>query len=91
MILAMKISVGEARNSLTKLLKHVEEGEEITITRHGRAVAKLSRAEKPKDKPKLGTLKGIPKPGWDTDIALSEWEVLGLPADHSGPAKGKRA
>ena len=87
----MKISVGEAQNSLTKLLKHVEEGEEVTITRHGRAVAKLSPVEEPKHKPKLGTLKGILKPGWDTDIALSEWEVLGLPADQLEPAKRKRA
>jgi prevent-host-death family protein len=88
---AVNVSVGTARNSLTKLLRHVEEGEEITITRHGRAVAKLSPAEKPKQKPKLGTMKGILKAGWDTDIPLSEWDVLGLPADRLGPAKRKRA
>ncbi len=87
----VNVSVGEARNNLTKLLKHVEEGEEVTITRHGRAVAKLSPAEKPKEKPKLGTMKGILKPGWDTDIPLGEWNVLGLPADRLGPAKRKRA
>lgn len=87
----MNVSVGEARNNLTKLLKQVEEGEEITITRHGRPVAKLSPAEKPKQKPKLGTMKGILKPGWDTDIPLSEWDVLGLPADQFGPAKRKGA
>ena len=65
----MKVSVAEARNSLTKLLRRVEEGEQVTITRHGRAVARLSRAEKPKHKPRLGTLKTIPKPGWDTDTS----------------------
>ena len=31
----------EARNSLSALLDRVEKGEEITITRHGRPVARL--------------------------------------------------
>jgi prevent-host-death family protein len=31
----------EARNSFSALLERVEKGEEITITRHGRPVAKL--------------------------------------------------
>jgi prevent-host-death family protein len=31
----------EARNSLSALLELVEKGEEITITRHGKAVARL--------------------------------------------------
>jgi prevent-host-death family protein len=35
------ISVSEARAELPLLLTRVEEGEEVTITRHGRAVAVL--------------------------------------------------
>ncbi len=31
----------EARNSLSALLERVEKGEEITITRHGKPVARL--------------------------------------------------
>lgn len=31
----------EARNSLSALLEQVEKGEEITITRHGKAIARL--------------------------------------------------
>jgi len=31
----------EARNSLSALIERVEKGEEITITRHGKAVARL--------------------------------------------------
>jgi prevent-host-death family protein len=31
----------EARNSLSALLEEVEKGEEITITRHGKPVARL--------------------------------------------------
>ena len=35
----------EARNSLSALLELVEHGEEITITRHGRPVARLVPAK----------------------------------------------
>ncbi|MEQ1949907.1 type II toxin-antitoxin system prevent-host-death family antitoxin [Mesorhizobium sp. CN2-181] len=35
----------EARNSLSALLELVEHGEEITITRHGRPVARLVPAQ----------------------------------------------
>ncbi len=43
----------EARNSLSSLLERVEKGEEITITRHGKAVARLvppTRSEEQKAK-----------------------------------------
>ncbi len=36
-----EIGTLEARNSLSALLDRVEKGEEITITRHGRPVARL--------------------------------------------------
>ncbi|MGH1565736.1 type II toxin-antitoxin system Phd/YefM family antitoxin [Mumia sp. DW29H23] len=36
------ITMSEARAQLAALLDRVEAGEEITITRHGRAVARLS-------------------------------------------------
>ena len=40
----------EARNSLSALLKRVEKGEEITITRHGKPIARLVPAvPKPRD------------------------------------------
>ena len=35
------VGVFEAKTHLSGLLEQVEEGEEITITRHGRAVARL--------------------------------------------------
>jgi prevent-host-death family protein len=43
----------EARNSLSALLELVEKGEEITITRHGKPVARLvppARSEEQKTK-----------------------------------------
>lgn len=39
------MTVSEARASLPELLTRVEEGEEVTITRHGRAVAVVVRPD----------------------------------------------
>lgn len=37
----MQIGACEAKNRLSALLDHVEQGAEVIITRHGRAVARL--------------------------------------------------
>jgi antitoxin (DNA-binding transcriptional repressor) of toxin-antitoxin stability system len=39
------LTVSEARAALPELLNRVEDGEEITITRHGRAVAVMVRPD----------------------------------------------
>ncbi len=39
------VTISQARASLPDLLTRVEQGDEITITRHGRAVAVLARPE----------------------------------------------
>jgi prevent-host-death family protein len=39
------MTVSEARAALPELLSRVEDGEEVTITRHGRAVAVLVRPD----------------------------------------------
>ncbi len=53
----MTVSVTEAKNKLTQLLTAVEQGERVTIERHGHVIAELV---KPSAKvPKFGTLKGI--------------------------------
>jgi antitoxin (DNA-binding transcriptional repressor) of toxin-antitoxin stability system len=40
---AMQFSIREARQKLSHLLKAVEQGEEVEITRRGRVVARLTR------------------------------------------------
>lgn len=40
-IAVMDVSVYEAKANLSRLLKDVEAGREVTITRHGRPVARL--------------------------------------------------
>ena len=43
----MKVSVTEARAKLSELLRRVEAGEEVTITRRGRPVATLKKIYQP--------------------------------------------
>lgn len=54
----MKVSVAEAKNTLPKLIKAVEDGELVTIYRHGTPVVDLVRTTKGRpEKPRFGTLK----------------------------------
>ena len=55
----MKVSVADAKNKLPALIKAVENGEAVTICRHGAPVVDIVRVRKPAQKRrKLGTLKG---------------------------------
>jgi prevent-host-death family protein len=55
----MKVSVAEAKNTLPKLIKAVEDGESVTIYRHGTPVVDIVRTTKAdSEKPEFGTLKG---------------------------------
>ena len=55
----MKVSVAEAKNTLHKLIKAVEDGESVTIYRHGTPVVDIVRTTKAdSEKPKFGTLAG---------------------------------
>jgi antitoxin (DNA-binding transcriptional repressor) of toxin-antitoxin stability system len=55
----MKVSVAEAKNTLPKLIKAVEDGEAVTICRHGAPVVDIVRTMRAHpENPKFGTLKG---------------------------------
>lgn len=54
----MNVSVTEAKNKLTQLLAAVEQGERVSIQRHGRVVAELVRPSSRRT-PKFGTLQGL--------------------------------
>jgi prevent-host-death family protein len=61
----LEISVGDARDKLTQLLKAVEDGEQVTITRNGRPVADLVPAIA-KSRRKFGTMTHlIIDPNWN--------------------------
>ena len=65
----MRISVAEARDKLTQLLAAVEQGEQVTICRHGKPVADLiPTRENERTAPEFGKMKGkirILDPNWD--------------------------
>jgi prevent-host-death family protein len=64
----MKVSVAEAKNTLPKLIRAVEDGEPVTICRHGTPVVDIVRTGRTQAaKPKFGTLKGkvsVLDPDW---------------------------
>ena len=63
----MEVSTAEAKNRLPELIRAVEGGEKVVITRHGRPVAQLAPPPADRRKPVLGGMKGRIRflPGWD--------------------------
>jgi prevent-host-death family protein len=74
----MEVSIFEARNRLSDLVKRAEEGEEIVLSRHGHAVAQLT-AVAPPARRVLGEAKGkiheIDK-GWWKPLADDQAEAF---------------
>jgi prevent-host-death family protein len=76
----MKVSVAEATNKLPKLIKAVEDGESVTICRHGTPVVDIVRATKAHpERPRFGTLKGkvtALAPDWWKPMTTIELKVV---------------
>ncbi len=66
----MDFSTGEAKNRLTELIRAVERGEQVVITRHGRPVAQIAPPPAERRKAKLGGMKDRIRllPGWDAPV-----------------------
>ncbi len=75
--MSMDVSTAEAKNRFTELIRIVEGGEPVVITRHGRPVAQLAPPPAERRKARLGQMKGRIHllPGWDDPI--TEEELLG--------------
>jgi prevent-host-death family protein len=73
----MDVSIAEAKNRLPELIRAVEEGEKVVITRHGKPVAQIAPAPPECRKIRLGEMRDRVKllPGWDDPT--SEDELLG--------------
>jgi prevent-host-death family protein len=71
----MDVSVAEAKNRLPELIRAVENGESIVITRHGKAVAQLTPPPPDRRQVRFGTMKDVIKllPGWDDPIDLDRF------------------
>jgi antitoxin (DNA-binding transcriptional repressor) of toxin-antitoxin stability system len=66
----MDVSIVEAKNRLPELIRAVENGEKVIITRHGKPAAQLARPPAERRKVRFGGMKGRIKllPGWDAPI-----------------------
>ena len=66
----MDFSIAEAKNRLPELIRAMEQGKEIIITRHGKPVAQLMPAPTNRRQVRLGGMKDRIQllPGWDAPI-----------------------
>ena len=73
----MDVSVHEAKTQLSKLLDLVEDGEEVVIKRHGRAVAELVPVRRRRASP-LGAMRGefTMTEGWERALTDDETEAF---------------
>jgi prevent-host-death family protein len=71
----MDVSIAEAKNRLTELIRAVEQGEQVVITRHGKPVAQLTPPPSERRQIQWGALRGRIKllPGWDDPIDLDRF------------------
>jgi prevent-host-death family protein len=75
----MDVSIAEAKNRLPEIIRAVEQGEQVVITRHGRPVAQIVPAPQ-RRKVKLAGMKDVIQlpPGWDTPIDEDAFLAGGL-------------
>jgi prevent-host-death family protein len=67
--MATTVNIHEAKTHLSRLLERVQEGEEITIAKAGRPIARLAPLERPRDRvPGLDKGKVIIGPHFDDPI-----------------------
>ena len=71
----MDVSIAEAKNRLPELIRAVENGESVVITRHGKPVAQLGPPPSQRRKVRLGGMKDRIQfsPGWDEPIDLDDF------------------
>ena len=68
----MDFSIAEAKNRLPELIRAVEQGQKVIITRHGKPVAQLTPAPLERRQVRLGEMKDRIQllPGWNDPIDL---------------------
>jgi prevent-host-death family protein len=71
----MDVSIVEAKNRLPELVRAVEAGESVVITRHGKPVAQLSPPPRERRQVRLGGMKDRIRllPGWDEPVDLDRF------------------
>jgi prevent-host-death family protein len=71
----MDVSIAEAKNRLPELIRAVENGETVVITRHGKPVAQIAPPPAERRQVRLGGMKGRIQllPGWDDPVDLDRF------------------
>jgi prevent-host-death family protein len=66
----MDVSIAEAKNRLPEMIRAVEAGEIVIITRHGKPVAQISPPPPERRQVRLGGMKERIRllPGWDAAV-----------------------
>jgi prevent-host-death family protein len=81
-----EVGAFEAKNKLSALLDRVEQGEEITITRHGRPVARLipprGEVDRSQVQEAFQRIRGRAK---QAKLGAFDWETLKADRDASRP------
>jgi prevent-host-death family protein len=74
-IRGMDVSIAEAKNRLPELIRAVENGERIVITRHGKPVAQITPPPLGRRQVRLGGMKDRIQllPGWDEPVDLDRF------------------
>ena len=71
----MDVSIAEAKNRLTELIRAVEDGQAVVITRHGKPVAQIAPPPPARRRVRLGGMKGRIRllRGWDDPVDLDNF------------------
>jgi prevent-host-death family protein len=71
----MDVSVAKAKDRFTELLRAVEQGEIVVITRHGKPVAQLGPAPRERRKIRVGSMRGQIKfhRGWNKPMSEEDF------------------
>jgi prevent-host-death family protein len=71
------VSIAEAKNRLPELIRAVEDGEDVIITRHGEPVAQIKPAPRDRRGARLGEMRGRIRFGKGWDDSLTDKDLLG--------------
>ena len=71
----MDVSIAEAKNRLPELIREVEAGGAVVITRHGKPVAQLAPPPVERRQVRLGGMTSRIRllPGWDAPVDLDRF------------------